>query len=203
MAKASATAEATASAFDVRTYEEAVATDEVIAELLAKRTEKLAHYDLEVKELRDKRTEYADHSLREIMANFDALRAYVFEHRTELAEGDKKSFTFPGEALCRWYASGKAIVFKRGTKVDTIIERIKKLRVRKFLRLKYEVNKEAMLADQEKAQSIEGVRVRESQELFAYTPRGRSEVLRYNLETGKTVLELSTEEASPPSEDDE
>lgn len=187
----------------VETYEEAVATDELIADLLAKRTEALAERDLEIKRLVDKRTEYARESLAEIMANFDALREYVFKHKKELLEDGKSSCALPGDALLKWYESGKAVVFKRGVKVDDVVQWLKSRKMRRYLRIKYELNKDRLLDEPEKAQEVEGVRIRESQELFAYTPRGRTEVLRYNIDTGKSKLELKSEEKMAPMEDEE
>lgn len=94
------------------------------------------------------------------------------------AEANRETLTGGGRVKFHDFATGRILwrlrpakVNLRG-KVEVIIERIKKLKLDGFLRVKEEIDKEAMLADPDLASSIDGVKIASAGEDFAIEPVG-------------------------------
>ena len=87
--------------------------------------------------------------------------------RDELTRGGKVKFhRFPaGEVNWR-----KRPAKVRITGVDAVIERLKALKLGRFIRVKEEANKDAMLAEPEAAGSVEGIKIGSEGEDFVITP---------------------------------
>lgn len=103
-----------------------------------------------------------------------ALAAYCEAHRDELTDGGKvKTAKFMAGEVS-WRFTPPAVSLKG---VPKIIEAIKARRLaKKFLRVTYTVNKEAMLEEQELARSISGVSIGQREELI-FRPNKGGEVV--------------------------
>lgn len=96
-----------------------------------------------------------------------ALYKYASENREELTKGGKlKTVPFPTGSI-GWKLSRASIVFKG--KVEEIIKRCKEAQFEEFIRVKKEIDKNAMLKEKGKALTIEGVTI-EQKERFIVEP---------------------------------
>ncbi len=102
-----------------------------------------------------------------IDAHTQGLQIFCAANRVELTKDGKiKTYKFPaGEVNWR---SRPPKVNLRG--IENILKRLKELKLRKFIRIKEEVNKEAMLAEPKKAGAVEGVKIGSGGEDFVITP---------------------------------
>lgn len=96
----------------------------------------------------------------------EGIQTWAEAHRSELLAGDSKTVKL-GNGEIAWRAR-PASVSLRG--VDKIIAWCRSHRLSKFLRMKTEVSKEAMLADTAKAAKIPGVKIESTGEDFIVTP---------------------------------
>ena len=184
----------------ISTLAEADNTDRLISDLLAKRAEREAQMIEQIKLLEDEFTEELKGYGQEIVTLFAGLQKYAQEHREELLPTDKKSRTMPGGGELEWYLTKYAIVLDKETKTEEFVERLKRLKLERFVRTKESVNKQKLLEEPEVARGIEGITVREPEEKFVYTPRARKERLEYNLATKRAKLVLKIEEDAEEKE---
>lgn len=77
---------------------------------------------------------------------FARLQAYAEANRKRLTDdGKTKTVELPAGKLA-WRARPPSVVFKKGVAIETIVETLKSLGLRRFLRpRKWEVNKEALI----------------------------------------------------------
>lgn len=93
-----------------------------------------------------------------------ALYVYARDHRDKLTEGGKfKTVPFPTGTI-GWRLSRVSVVLK--DKVEEIIKRCKEAKLRQFIRIKEEIDKDAMLREKEKAVKIEGVTIKQRENFF-------------------------------------
>jgi phage host-nuclease inhibitor protein Gam len=100
------------------------------------------------------------------------IAAYAEAHRDELLEGDRKSHDMPAGRI-GWRANPASVEYKRGAKVADIVANILAAGLRrKFLRMKLEPNKDAMLEEEnrEKAAAIPGIKIITDAETFYLEP---------------------------------
>jgi len=98
------------------------------------------------------------------------IQTWCAAHRDELTDNGKRKFYRFGSGDINWRDRPPKVSL-RG--VDSIIDYLKtrrSVKFRKFLRVKFEVNKEAMLADAKTAGKIEGVKIGSAGEDFVITP---------------------------------
>ncbi|MDE1924733.1 MAG: host-nuclease inhibitor Gam family protein [Patescibacteria group bacterium] len=127
-----------------------------------------------------------------------AIRAFAEEHREEILEPGRKSATLQSGGIVAWSTSPPAV--ELAEKAETIVKRLKTLKLERFIRVKEEVNKEALLADQDVAKSIEGVNITQT-EKFTIRPSGRDERLNCNLSTNRwTIVVKEAESLSEAAE---
>ncbi len=121
----------------------------------------------EVDKIKAKYESRSGHFKSFIDAHTQGLQIFCAANRVALTKDGKiKTYKFPaGEVNWR---SRPPKVKLRG--VAKILESLKKLKLRKFIRIKEEVNKEAMLADPKKAVAVEGVSIGSGGEDFVITP---------------------------------
>ena len=98
---------------------------------------------------------------QEIDSLFEGIFIFAQAHRDELTEGGrKKTISLPtGDIL--WRLTPPAVSLKN---VKRIIELCKSCRLKRFIRTKEEVDKEAMLKEPEKAKEIKGVTISQKEE---------------------------------------
>jgi phage host-nuclease inhibitor protein Gam len=97
----------------------------------------------------------------------EGLKMWAEANRVSLTGGDKTKTVDLGTGLLRWRRRPPSV---RLTKVEDIIERLKVLGLRRFLRIKEEVDREAMQREPEVAQTIAGVSIGSAGEDFVVEP---------------------------------
>jgi phage host-nuclease inhibitor protein Gam len=104
---------------------------------------------------------------------YDALNAFAGAHRSRLTdEGKTKTVKFPAGEF-GWRTAPPSVRLKRGFEWDDVVDFAKRhANLRRFLRTKTELNREAVLADPEAAGRIEGLSVGSRGEQFFVTPFG-------------------------------
>lgn len=95
------------------------------------------------------------------------LQTYCEAHRDELTSDGKVKFHRFGAGEVNWRKKPAKVTLR---KVDDVIERLKALNLDRFLRVKEEVNKEAMLGEAEVAKAVDGVSIGSEGEDFVITP---------------------------------
>lgn len=109
--------------------------------------------------------------LQESIATMSAqVQAYCDANRDELLNGDVKHHNMPAGRI-GWRCDPPSVEIKKGLKVADVVVSILKLKLRrKFLRLAFSLDKEAMLKDQEKAETIPGIKIKRDVETFYVEP---------------------------------
>lgn len=96
------------------------------------------------------------------------LETWASANRRELTGGDKTKTVDLGSGLIKWRLKPAKVTI-RGA--EAVIEAIKSMGfAKKFLRTTVEINKEAMLADKDRARTIHGVSIGSEGEDFAVEP---------------------------------
>ena len=111
-----------------------------------------------------------------IEANFRDLQLWAAANRDTLCTGSIKTVKL-ATGLIQWRKRPASV---RITKVDAVIERLKALSLRKFIRTKEEIDKEAMLAAPEEVRGITGIKIVDDVEDFVAKPY-ESEIERADL----------------------
>lgn len=95
------------------------------------------------------------------------VQAWCEANRMILTNNDKVKFHDFGTGTVRW-RSLPASVSIRGA--EAVLESLKSLGLKSFIREKEEINKEAMLNDPDKARTVSGVTIKSEGEVFAIEP---------------------------------
>jgi phage host-nuclease inhibitor protein Gam len=103
----------------------------------------------------------------QIVERTQGLKVWAEANRAALTDGGKTKTADLGTGKVSWRLRPASV---RLSKLDQVVEAIKKLGFGQFLRTKVEVNKEAMLADPEKARLINGVSIGSEGEDFIVEP---------------------------------
>ncbi|OCP17393.1 MULTISPECIES: host-nuclease inhibitor Gam family protein [unclassified Ensifer] len=114
----------------------------------------------------------------ELETNTADLVAELGEHEKGVqtwCEANRLSLTSDGKVKFHEFGTGRINWRQRPPKVairgvETVIEACKKLGLKRFLRVKEELNKDAMLADPDKARQIAGVSISSEGEDFVIEP---------------------------------
>lgn len=96
-----------------------------------------------------------------------AVQAYCESRRDELTNGGKQKTAYFNTGEVQWRQKPPAVKI---SSVAKVIEAIKNTGFLQFLRVKEEINKEALLADPKTARSISGISIRENEEEFVIKP---------------------------------
>ncbi|NNI07703.1 host-nuclease inhibitor Gam family protein [Pasteurella multocida] len=108
------------------------------------------------------------HALKEQVKPLQqAVQAYCESRRDELTNGGKQKTAYFTTGEVQWRAKPPAVKI---SSVAKVIEAIKNTGFLQFLRVKEEINKEALLADPKTACSINGISIRENEEEFVIKP---------------------------------
>lgn len=111
------------------------------------------------------------------------IHAYAEDNRADLTEDGARSVVeLPKRAgVIQWQRSPPSVSIDD---VDTVISNIKRLGFLQFIRIKEEINKEALLQDEDRADTISGVSIVRG-EKFTIKPNGIDERLERNNLTKK------------------
>lgn len=114
------------------------------------------------------RAEAAAGPLRdEARALLEGLRTWCEAHRVDLTQGGRVKTADLGTGTVAWRMRPPKVSLRD---VDAVVERIKHLGLSRFLRVKEEPNKEAMLAEPPLARTIAGVTITSAGEDFIAEP---------------------------------
>lgn len=95
------------------------------------------------------------------------VQAYCEANRNDLTNGGKVKFHDFGTGRVNWRLRPPSVGLR---KVEAVLESCKTLGLVAFIRTKEEINKDAMLADPEKAATIAGVTIKSEGEDFVIEP---------------------------------
>jgi phage host-nuclease inhibitor protein Gam len=109
--------------------------------------------------------------IRELMKlRGEQIHAYAEAHRDALLTDGLKHHAMPAGVI-GWRNLPPSVDLKSGWTVQKVAEAIVKLRkARQFLRLKWALNKEAMLDDPVAAKELPGIRIKTDEEVFYFEP---------------------------------
>jgi len=93
----------------------------------------------------------------------EGLYVYAESHRQELTDGGKRKTVEVPTGIFRWRITPPAVSLRN---VKSILESLKSLELDRFIRIREEVNKEAMLKEPDIAQAIQGVSVSQREEFI-------------------------------------
>lgn len=97
----------------------------------------------------------------------EALRIWAEANRQMLTNGDKTKYVDLGTGLIKWRLRPPAVRLKA---VDAVLDSLRGLGLTRFIRVKEEVNKDAMLADTAVARTVPGVTISSAGEDFVVEP---------------------------------
>ena len=92
---------------------------------------------------------------------FEGLFIFAESHRNELTEDGKKKTVEVPTGIFAWRLTPPSVSLKS---IKEVISSLRSLGLRRFLRMKVEVNKEAMLKEPELAKTVKGVTISQREE---------------------------------------
>lgn len=102
-----------------------------------------------------------------IVAGTEGLKIWAEANRTALTGGDKTKTVDLGTGEVKWRLRPPSV---RITKVEDVLGRLRELALTRFIRVKEEVNKDAILADPETARTVTGIAIGTAGEDFIVEP---------------------------------
>ncbi|MBU4022858.1 host-nuclease inhibitor Gam family protein [Patescibacteria group bacterium] len=129
------------------------ATDEIQSGLNAK-----------VDELKTKAMVDVEPHQRKVSELVEGLFSYAEAHRDELTDGGKRKTVEVPTGIFGWRMTPPAVSLRD---VESILESLKSLKLKRFIRTKEEVDKEAMLKEPETAKTVKGVSISQHEEFIA------------------------------------
>lgn len=117
--------------------------------------------------LKERYEEQAGPFRERIDASAEGLKIWAEANRTALTGGDKTKTVDLGTGEVKWRLRPPSV---RITKVDDVLKRLRDLGLSRFIRVKEEVNKDALLAEPEAARPIIGVTIGSPGEDFIVEP---------------------------------
>lgn len=104
----------------------------------------------------------------------EGLFAYAETHRNELTDGGKRKTVEVPSGIFGWRMTPPAVLLRN---VKSILKNLKSLGLKRFIRIKEEINKEAMLKEIDVAQKVKGVSIRQHEEFVAKPARLEVEIV--------------------------
>lgn len=100
----------------------------------------------------------------EISQLVEGLFAFAEAHRDELTDGGKRKTVEVPTGTFGWRMTPPSVKLRD---VESILESLKSLKLKRFIRTKEEVDKEAMLKEPETAKTVKGVSISQHEEFVA------------------------------------
>ena len=94
----------------------------------------------------------------------EGLFAYAEAHRDDLTDDGKRKEVKVPTGIFGWRMTPPAVSLRD---VKSILESLKSLRLKRFIRIKEEVNKDAMLKEPDLAKTVKGVSISQREEFIA------------------------------------
>lgn len=108
---------------------------------------------------------------------FESIYIFAEKNRDKLTERGRKKTFYLQTGKIFWHMSPPKVSFRRGWNNDRVVELCKSLGLRRFIRTKKEVDKEAMLKEPKVANDLQGVKIGQK-ELFVVKPYDTVEIVR-------------------------
>ena len=137
----------------------------------------------EVEEVKTKATRKAERHQREIKDLFDALFLFAQNNRKELTEGGKKKTVSLPTGQLSWRLTPLAVSVKDK---DQVVATLKRLGLDRFIRVKEELDKQAVLKESEAVSNIKGISIDQREE-FVVKPEESGEEVVKKVPLKKTV----------------
>lgn len=150
-----------------QTRDEAAAMVREIGELARERARIEADMNDRLAELKQSATSHAQPLADEIAAKTEGLKIWAEANRAELTKDGKTKTADLGTGLLKWRTLPPSV---RLTKVADILARLKGMNLRRFIRVKEEVNKDALLEEPDIAATVPGIRIGSAGEDFVVEP---------------------------------
>lgn len=155
-----------------KTVEEAEKLFRELGEAQRRIQEAKIEADREIEAIRKAVQTKIAHQEGRIAERFAGLAEYAENRREELTDEGSKSITLAAGTLA-WRNNPPSIKLKG---VEDVLEYLKKQKLTAFIRVKEEVNKEAMLQDLTRASKIPGVTVEQDEVFVAKPADGTGEI---------------------------
>ncbi|MBH9981817.1 host-nuclease inhibitor Gam family protein [Bartonella sp. B10834G6] len=150
-----------------QTRDDVVAKIARIGDLHSQRDVIKAQHDERVREIGKSFDELAAPLNEELASLTAGVQAYCEAHRNELTNNGKVKFASFSTGTVSWRTRPPSVSLRR---VEAIIEGCKLAGLEKFIRVKEEVNKDAMLAEPDQAMKVPGVTIKSGGEDFIIEP---------------------------------
>ncbi|MES0879676.1 host-nuclease inhibitor Gam family protein [Roseibium sp. SCP14] len=118
----------------------------------------------ETKETFEKKAEPLRDKAEELLSG---IETWCAANRDKLTQNGKVKFAKLKNGEIRWRVRPRKVNLRA---VDAVIERLKELGLKRFIRTKEEVNKEAILEDQEAVKGVKGISIGSEGEDFVVEP---------------------------------
>jgi len=105
-----------------------------------------------------------------IQLRLKGIQIYCEANRDELTDGGKVKFANLITGQVEWRKATDSVTLPRGEGLDAVIKLLEEKRLDRFVRVKKEVNKEAILLDRSAVAGIPGIRINIGKENFSITP---------------------------------
>ena len=117
-----------------------------------------------VEEMKAKAMSDAEPHQKNVSQLVEGLFAYAEAHRDELTDGGKRKTVEVPTGIFGWRMTPPAVSLRD---VESILKSLKSLRLKRFIRTKEEVDKEAMLKEPDVASKVKGVSIGQREEFVA------------------------------------
>jgi phage host-nuclease inhibitor protein Gam len=99
-----------------------------------------------------------------------AIQVYCEANRDELTGGGKVKFANLITGQVEWRKATDSVSVPRGEGLEPVLALLKEKKLDRFIRIKEEINKEAILLDRKAIVGIPGIRINIGKEAFSVTP---------------------------------
>ena len=147
--------------------DEAAATVTAVGELQRNLARLEADMNDELAKVKERFEGMAEPHRGALAGKIEGLRIWAEANREALTGGDKTKTVDLGTGIIKWRFRPPSV---RIFKAEVVIETLKSLGLQRFVRVKEEVNKEAMLADANTARGVSGVSIGTEGEDFIVEP---------------------------------
>lgn len=121
----------------------------------------------EIAAVKDKHEQLAKPYRDDVEALIDGLQAWAVANREQLTGGGKRQSAEMATGMISWRVLPSRVTIR---KAENVLDALKKLGLQRFIRTREEINKEAMLDDQEAARLVPGVTIGSAGETFNVDP---------------------------------
>lgn len=121
----------------------------------------------EIAAVKDKYEQQAKPFRDDVEALIDGLQAWAVANRDQLTGGGKRQSAEMATGMISWRVLPPRVTIR---KAENVLDALKKLGLQRFIRTREEINKEAMLDDQDAARLVPGVTIGSAGETFNVDP---------------------------------